>query len=236
MDSRSSLFSLIPIAFVVIVIVYEKFIRQKKIRDDYDEMQLSIRGKGAWYGFYILIVYLGVLYVLEGILEFRFLTGAHAVFLGIMLSGSVIAGYSILHDSYYGMNRSRSRNYPFFAVLIVIEAVSIFYLIRLVREGMFSDLRTACADDRLRIRCVDDRIRRLLRFPDFEALPLTVHDMAAELSDDPELFGVGVPEHDLVDRKLLIPLQESVDKNDSAHARAADYADFHDGFPPACFQ
>ena len=151
MDSRSSLFSLIPIAFVVIVIVYEKFIRQKKIRDDYDEMQLSIREKGAWYGFYILIVYLGVLYVLEGILEFRFLTGAHAVFLGIMLSGSVIAGYSILHDSYYGMNRSRSRNYPFFAVLIVIEAVSIFYLIRLVREGMFSDLRTACADDRLMI-------------------------------------------------------------------------------------
>ena len=47
----SNLISFLPVAFVVIVIVHEK-LRQNKIRNEYDEMQLAIRGKGAWYGFY----------------------------------------------------------------------------------------------------------------------------------------------------------------------------------------
>lgn len=144
------LITFLPVAFVVIVIMYEK-LRQNKVQSEYDEMQLEIRGRGAWYGFYSLILYWAAYFLLETAVDFRFLTAGNAVFLGVMVSGSVVVGYSILHDSYYGMNRSRSRNYPFFAVLIVIEAVSIFYLIRLVREGMFSDLRTACADDRLMI-------------------------------------------------------------------------------------
>jgi len=47
----SNLISFIPVIFVAIVIVCEK-LRQNKIRNEYDEMQLEIRGRGAWYGFY----------------------------------------------------------------------------------------------------------------------------------------------------------------------------------------
>ncbi len=144
----SNLISFLPVAFVVIVIVHEK-LRQNKIRNEYDEMQLAIRGKGAWYGFYTLILYWAVCFFAEKTCDFHFLNAANAVFLGIMISGSVIVGYSILHDSYYGMNRTGSRNGFFLAVIAAIEAVSIIYLVLMIREGMFADFQVPCTDERL---------------------------------------------------------------------------------------
>ena len=146
----SNLISFLPVAFVVIVIVHEK-LRQNKIRNEYDEMQLAIRGKGAWYGFYTLILYWAVCFFAEKTCDFHFLNAANAVFLGIMISGSVIVGYSILHDSYYGMNRAGSRNAAFLAVIAVIEAVAVVFLVKLFAEGVFKDLRTPCKDDRMLI-------------------------------------------------------------------------------------
>ena len=146
----SNLISFLPVVFVVIVIVHEK-LRQNKIRNEYDEMQLAIRGKGAWYGFYTLILYWAVCFFAEKTCDFHFLNAANAVFLGIMISGSVIVGYSILHDSYYGMNRSNSRNYPFLAVISGIEVCCVICLVSLIREGLFRDLSIPCEDSRLMI-------------------------------------------------------------------------------------
>lgn len=146
----SNLISFIPVIFVAIVIVCEK-LRQNKIRSEYDEMQLEIRGRGAWYGFYAMILYWAACFLLEQALDVHFLTAAHAVFLGVMISGSVIVGYSILHDSYYGMNRAGSRNAAFLAVIAVIEAVAVVFLVKLFAEGVFKDLRTPCKDDRMLI-------------------------------------------------------------------------------------
>ena len=148
MNKSSALLTLIPVAFVVVVIVYEK-LRQNKIRNEYDEMQLEIRGRGAWYGFYAGIFYWAACFVAETVFEVRFLTASNAVFLGIMISGSVIAGYSILHDSYYGMNRSGSRNLAFLIIIAAIEAACLIFLVRLIREGLFSDLKRPCSDERL---------------------------------------------------------------------------------------
>ncbi len=146
----SNLISFIPVIFVAIVIVCEK-LRQNKIRNEYDEMQLEIRGRGAWYGFYAMILYWAVCFLLEQALDVHFLTAVNAVFLGVMISGSVIVGYSILHDSYYGMNRAGSRNAAFLAVIAVIEVVAVVFLIRLLAEGVFADLRTPCRDERMMI-------------------------------------------------------------------------------------
>ena len=146
----SNLISFIPVIFVAIVIVCEK-LRQNKIRSEYDEMQLEIRGRGAWYGFYAMILYWAACFLLEQALDVHFLTAANAVFLGVMISGSVIVGYSILHDSYYGMNRAGSKNVAFLAVITVIEVVAIVFLIMLLAEGAFADLRTPYKDDRMLI-------------------------------------------------------------------------------------
>ena len=144
----SKVFSFLPVAFVVVVIVYEKF-RQKGIRNEYDEMQLEIRGRGAWYGFYAMILYWACCFILENTFGLRFLTAGNAVFLGIMISGSVVVGYSILHDSYYGMNRSGSKNLYFLCLIAVIEFICVAIFIAMLRSGVFSDLKTPCADERI---------------------------------------------------------------------------------------
>ena len=148
----SNLISFLPIVFVVIVIVFEKF-RQKGIRSEkeYDEMQLELRGKGAWYGFYSLILYWAVIFMAETAFGFRFLSAGNAVFLGLMVSGSVIVGYSILHDSYYGMNRTGPRNGAFLVLIALIEAAAVFFLVKMVSEGIFQDFSKTCTDDRLLI-------------------------------------------------------------------------------------
>ena len=150
MDIMPNLVSFLPVIFVAVVIVYEK-LRQNRIRNEYDEMQLEIRGKGAWYGFYAMILCWAVCFLVEKLFGFRFLTAANAVFFGIMISGSVIVGYSILHDSYYGMNRTGSGNAAFLALIALIEAVSIVFLVLLIREGVFADLKSPCTDDRVMI-------------------------------------------------------------------------------------
>ena len=152
MKRMSNLISFLPVVFVVIVIVYEKY-RQKNIRSEkeYDEMQLEIRGKGAWYGFYTLILYWAVCFLLEQALNVHFLSASNAVFFGIMISGSVIAGYSILHDSYYGMNRTGSKNGFFLVMIALIEAAAVVILVKMAGEGVFQDFSKTCTDERLLI-------------------------------------------------------------------------------------
>lgn len=147
MDMKN-LITILPVIFVVIVVICEKF-RQKKIRNEYDEMQLGIRGKGAWYGFYALVVYWGVCALAERSFGLRFLSAGNAVFLGLMIAGSVIIGYSILHDSYYSMTWSSSSSLYFLCLIGAIDALSILFLIVMARGGAFSDLGTPCTDDRL---------------------------------------------------------------------------------------
>lgn len=152
MKGMLNLNMIIPVLFVAIVIIWEKF-RQKNVRTQkqYDEMQLEIRGKGAWYGFYTLIVYWAVCSLAENVLDIHFLSASNAVFLGIMTGGSAMTGYSILHDSYYGMNMTGSRSIRFLSVIAVIEACAIVYLIMLILDGVFADLHIPCTDGRLLI-------------------------------------------------------------------------------------
>lgn len=152
MKGMTNLNLMIPILFVVIVIIWEKF-RQKNVRTQkqYDEMQLEIRGKGAWYGFYTLIIYWAVCSLAENVFNIHFLNASNAVFLGIMTGGSAMTGYSILHDSYYGMNMTGAKSTRFLAVIAAIEVCAVGYLILLFRNGVFADLHTPCTDERLMI-------------------------------------------------------------------------------------
>ncbi len=148
MKDQSVWFSLIPIVFVVVVIFYEK-IKQNKISNKYDEMQLRIRGKSAWYGFYSSVFYLAVCYFAEKIFDIHVLTASDAVFLGIMISGSVIVGYSILHDSYYGLNWKNSRNVIFLIIIAAVDVFLIYSLAGLIMDGALKDLKTPCTDHRM---------------------------------------------------------------------------------------
>ena len=138
------------IAVAVFMIFYEKN-RQKRITREYDEMQIRIRGKGAWYAFYSMVLYMAVYMILEKGFGFRMLSASDALFLGVMVSGSVVVGYAILHNSYYGMNQTGRRNLMFILIIAVMEIVSIFMLVRLCRAGVFSSLSQPITDERILI-------------------------------------------------------------------------------------
>lgn len=136
------------IAVAVFLIWHEKS-RQKRIEQEYDEMQLRIRGRGAWYAFYTMILYMAVYMVLEKAFGFFLLTPADALFLGTIICGSVNVGYSILHDSYYGMNRSGRGNTGFLLIVAAMEVLGIVMLVRLVSGGILKDLTQPIRDERL---------------------------------------------------------------------------------------
>ncbi len=138
------------IVVAVFMVLYEKK-RQKRISDEYDEMQLRIRGKGAWYSFYAMIFYMAAYMILEKATGFAMLSAADAVFLGVIICGSVNVGYSILHDSYYGLNRSGASSLIFLVIMVVMEAVSIVVLIRLAGSGILKGWRQTIVDERILI-------------------------------------------------------------------------------------
>ena len=138
------------IAVAVILILREKG-RQKRIEQEYDEMQVRIRGKGKWYAFYTMVLFMGVYMVLEAGTGFSLLSPAKALFLSCMVSGSVNVGYTILHDSYYGMNWRSSRSVVFLSLIGVLEVTGIVLLVKLASAGAFKDLTRTIEDERIMI-------------------------------------------------------------------------------------
>lgn len=148
--SYSILMTALFIAAAAFVIWHEKN-RQKRISQEYDEMQLRIRGKGAWYSFYTVILYMAVYMLLEKAAGFAMLTAADALFLGTIACGSVNAGYSILHDSYYGMEQTGRQNRLFIGIVAVMEVMGVFVLVRLIQEGVLRGWSETIRDDRILI-------------------------------------------------------------------------------------
>ncbi len=144
--SASVLMAVCIIAIAVGLIFYEKK-RQKKIDQAYDEMQLRIRGEGAWYAFYTMVFYMAACMILEKCAGIRILSASDALFLGTVISGSVLAGYTILHDSYFGMNRSSNKG--FLLLIGVMEIFCVVMLVSLAREGIFRDLTKPAEDERI---------------------------------------------------------------------------------------
>ena len=144
----------IPVAagFIVVALflIWHEKSRQKRIDQEYDEMQLRFRAKGAWYAFYAMILFMAVYLILESS-GFSLLTAADALFLGAVVCGSVNVGYSILHDSYYGLNRTGGRNILFIGLIAIMEIVSVCMLVRMAAEGCFADLTPTIRDDRILI-------------------------------------------------------------------------------------
>lgn len=136
------------IAAAAVLIWLEKN-RQKRISQEYDEMQLRIRGKGAWYSFYTVLFYTAAYMLLEKAAGFCMLSAANALLLGAILCGSVNVGYSILHDSYYGLERTGRQNGLFLVIVAVMEAAGIFMLVRLVSEGAFKGWTQPVEDERI---------------------------------------------------------------------------------------
>ena len=114
--------------------------KDNKMRTAYDERQKEIRGNGYRYGFYTLMIYDALLIALEmGEISLP-VELYQLIFVGIVLAGMVLAGYTIWKGAYWGQNNNRRRYALIFLAIGLLNAIPVIGAVKggeLIRDGKF---------------------------------------------------------------------------------------------------
>ena len=104
----------------------------RKIKTQYDERQLKVRGDAYRYGCYTVLVWEAILFVLSyG--DCTYPVPEHVLhFAGIILGILVLSGYSIWKDAYWGLNNNRRR---YGVILVAAGLLNALPLIGALRGG-----------------------------------------------------------------------------------------------------
>ncbi|MCR5358058.1 MAG: hypothetical protein K6E63_11725 [Lachnospiraceae bacterium] len=109
------------VGLVIVVILYKVANTDRKIKSEYDERQEKIRGKAYKIAFYTMLLYQALLIGLSiGEVSLPF-EPYIAEFIGIFLSCTVLGGYCIWHDVYWGLNNDHKRYYIIFGVCLFLN-------------------------------------------------------------------------------------------------------------------
>ena len=99
----------------------------RKIRSEYDERQLKVRGDAYRYAFYSVLVYEVIVFILEfGEFSLPF-EGYVTHFAGIIIGVLVLSGYCIWKDAYWGLNNNRKRYGIILVVAALLNALPVFF-------------------------------------------------------------------------------------------------------------
>ena len=127
---------------IILIVVCLKFAnRDHKMETQYDERQMEIRGKAYRLAFYTLLIYEAVMMCLD-VAEIQLPVEPYFIhFLGIVIGGTVLAEYTIWHDSYWGQNNNIKRYVVVFAACILLNLIPLIGPIRngsLMENGKMS--------------------------------------------------------------------------------------------------
>ena len=110
--------------------------KNKKIKTEYDERQLRVRGDAYRYAFYTVVVWEAILFVLA-FGEFTFPVPTYVLhFAGIILGVMVLSGYCIWKDAYWGLNNNRK---TYGVILVVAGLLNVIPVIGGLRSADGSD-------------------------------------------------------------------------------------------------
>lgn len=94
-----------------------------KTKRKYDERQMYEQGRGYFFGFWALIIYLAFIVLFEMGFEKELLSSASKCYLGIILGITVYVSYCIFKDAYFPLGGSAPTilvtNFTAFALLVV---------------------------------------------------------------------------------------------------------------------
>lgn len=113
------------VGLVLVVIIFRIANTDKKIKSEYDERQLRIRGKAYKYAFYTMLLY--------HLLMMGLYLGDITIpvdpyvteFIGIFLGCTVLGAYCVWNDVYWGLNNDHKRYYIAFGVCLLINLIPI---------------------------------------------------------------------------------------------------------------
>lgn len=109
------------IGLVLVVIFFKIANTNNKIKSEYDERQQRIRGKAYKYAFYTMILYhvfmIGLSFADISIPIEPYVSE----FFGIFLGCTVLGGYCVWHDVYWGLNNDKKRYFVIFGVCLLLN-------------------------------------------------------------------------------------------------------------------
>ena len=137
----SKIIVLLPfaVAFTIVFVLGWVLRRNKQTASkQYDERQLLIQGKAYKYAFFTLVSYLVIIGMLTMIWEIDFATTYVYTLIGICVGLIVYVTYSLFHDAYIGMDKSKnlSAGVAFFVGACNAGPVILFELDQLYADGI----------------------------------------------------------------------------------------------------
>lgn len=126
----------------VLILVFLKLTRTDgTLKNKFDERQRIVQGKAYKYGFFILMVYNLVLGIFDSCLDIRYADMGTEMVLGVIISVTVVAVYSIWNDGYFSLNENIVRVLVGFGFFLLINLGLGFYNLRfgsIVKNGILT--------------------------------------------------------------------------------------------------
>ncbi len=119
------------------VVIRRRAITDGSNKTEYDERQKIARGEGYKYGYYTLVIYLCLILMID-MAELKLPCSMTVMaFTGFCISGLVLAGYTIMHDAYWGVNNNAGY---ITRVLIALGGINLIYgIVEICRGKMLVD-------------------------------------------------------------------------------------------------
>lgn len=111
------------IIVAVLITQFGKKFENKNLPAEYDERQKLARGKAFQAGFFTLLIYNGICYLLE-FMEIDWCEPGNAIVLGIFLAVTVFAVTAIRADAYMRLNENLKSSVLLWVVLLVCNGVT----------------------------------------------------------------------------------------------------------------
>ncbi|MBR4760283.1 MAG: hypothetical protein IK078_09085 [Lachnospiraceae bacterium] len=105
------------VAITIFVLLMKIVNKDRKLKTEYDEKQLAVRGIGYKYGFFTIIFYDLAIVVISAMGIKIPMIPEMVLFTGVMLGAIVMASYDIWHDAYMGLN-TNAKGFAVFAVIV----------------------------------------------------------------------------------------------------------------------
>ena len=109
------------VGLVLVVILFRIINTDRKIKSEYDERQLRIRGKAYKYAFYTMLLY-HLLMIGLYIGDITIPVDPYVTeFIGIFLGCTVLGAYCVWNDVYWGLNNNKKRYFIVFGVCLLLN-------------------------------------------------------------------------------------------------------------------
>ncbi len=113
------------LGIVLVVIIARICNRNRKMKTEYDERQMILRGRGYRWGFYAMLIY-AALNVVLGATEIEVPAEPAVIAFSYIFVGAMVnCIYCIGHDAYWGLNNSKGRYLIIFAVITLINIAGV---------------------------------------------------------------------------------------------------------------